>query len=128
MIQAHVSIRNMDGFDAQLSEVLEAIDQNLNEVANFVLAEAKASTGFSDKTGNLRASIKKRKSRFEDGGYIVFARGAKDAKGYHAHNVEFGHVMIAWGKVTGKRVPAHPFLRPAKEKGIRKAIELFRQK
>lgn len=126
MIQAHVSLKNMEGFDAQLAEVMAAVDANLNIVANVVLAEAKWSTGFRDKTGNLRASIRKRKSKFEDGGYIVFARGSKDDKGYHAHNVEFGHVMIAWGHVTGKRVREHPFMRPAKEAGLRKAVELFR--
>jgi hypothetical protein len=129
MIQAHVNINNIDGlFDVQLAEVLEAVDQNLKEVANIVFASAKTSSGFRDKTGNLRGSIKLRKSKFDNGGYIVSARGAKDEKGYHAANVEFGHVMIAWGRVTGKRVEPHPFLRPAKEEGLRAAISMFRSK
>jgi len=119
---------NPDGLDAQFEEIVQAIEQNLDEVASTVELEAKTTSAFHDKTGNLRASIKKRKSKFENGGYIVEASGRGKSKGYHAANVEFGHVLIAWGHPTGRRVPAKPFMRPAAEKGIRKAIELFRVK
>jgi hypothetical protein len=129
MIKMGVRV-NIDGIDAQFEEVLAAIEGNLDAVANVVLHEAQATTAFddSDYTGNLRASIKKRKSKFTDGGFIVEASGRGKSKGYHAANVEFGHVMIAWGNPTGKRVPAHPFMRPAAEKGFRSAVELFRVK
>ena len=132
MIKARVSLEDMEGFDAQYDEVVDAITANLSEVADVVLAAAKTSTAFRDKTGNLRMSIRKRKSRFENGGFIIMARGSNKTgdKGYHAHLVEFGHVMIDHkGRVTKLgRVPAHPFMRPAKEQGIRKAIELFRSR
>lgn len=126
MSQAKVSIKNMEGFDYQLAEVIKVINHNFKEVATIAHNEAKTTAEFIDKTGNLRSSIKMRKSRYEDGGYIVRASGRGKDKGYHAANVEFGHVMIAWGHPTGKRVPPHPFMRKAQEAGIRKAMELFK--
>jgi hypothetical protein len=128
MIKMSVRVDNINGLDAQFGEVLAAIEGNLDAVASMVETEARSSAAFIDKTGNLRASIKKRKSKYPDGGYIVEASGRGKSKGYHAANVEFGHVMIAWGNPTGKRVPAHPFMRPAAEKGFRSAVELFRVK
>ena len=126
MIKAKVSLENMEGFDAQLMEVVQAIDANLKETATVVRDDAKATSAFIDKTGNLRDSITMRKSRYPDGGYIVKAGAGGKKKGYHAWNVEFGHVLIAWGRVTGERVPPYPYLRPALEKGIKHAVNLFR--
>ena len=126
MIKGRVSLKNIEGFDGQLAEIIRAVDANLNEVADIVHREAKASAGFADKTGNLRASIRKRKSKFENGGYIVQASGKGKDKGYHAHLVEFGHVQIPPGNLPGRRVPAHPFMRPALEVGLSKALTLFR--
>lgn len=120
MIKVNVSFRDMDGFDAQLDEISDAINAKLEDIATLVRDEAKATSEFADKTGKLRGSIRKRKSRFEGGGYIV------EAKAPHAHLVELGHVLIAWGHITGKRVPPHPFMRPALDKGMREAVNLFR--
>ena len=59
----------------------------------------KQTSAFADKTGNLRESIRKEKSLFEQGGFVIVA----DAP--HAHLVEYGH--------GGKHpAPAHPFVRP----------------
>ena len=121
MFVGKVELQDMDGFDVQTQEVIDAVNANISEVAEFVLTEANTSTAFKDKNIVLRPSLKKRKSKFENGGYIVFSPDPK------AHLVEFGHVMIAWGKITGRRVPPHPFLRPAVDKGVRKAVELFRE-
>jgi len=120
MMSAHVRVTDLDGLDASLAEIMDAVDQNLEAVGQVVEAEAKISAAFQDKTGKLRKSIKLKKSKFEDGGYIVQARAP------HAHLVEYGHVLIAWGRVTGKRVPPKPFLRPALEKGIRYAVGKFK--
>ena len=132
MIRANAKI-DANVFDAVFSAIAADVDAGLSEVASVVLDEAKASSDFIDRTGNLRKSIRKRKSRFENGGYIVFARGANNkdsesesSKGYHAHLVEFGHVLVAWGRVTGKRVLPHPFLRNARTKGFQRAMEIFR--
>jgi HK97 gp10 family phage protein len=128
MNRIRVSVENIQGFDAQFLEVVAAIEGKEEVVASVIESSAKSTAAFIDRTGNLRASIKKRKSKFENGGFIVEASGRGKSKGYHAANVEFGHVMIAWGRPTGKRVPPHPFMRPAAEEGIRKAVEVFREK
>jgi hypothetical protein len=135
MMRANVSLGDLERlFETSLNEILEAVDGNLDQIATSVKADAIASAEFIDKTGNLRKSIRKRKSKFENGGYIVLARGKSNKndsegdKGYHAHLVEFGHVKVLWGKPTGERVPAHPFMRKALEKNIGLAVELFRNK
>jgi hypothetical protein len=120
MIRAGAPLINMDGIDVQIDEIVRAIEHNLGEVASVVLSEAKRSSEFADKTGKLRRSLKKRKSKFEHGGFIVFSKAP------HAHLVEFGHVQIPPGDLPGRRVPPHPFMRSALEQGIIKAIELFR--
>lgn len=121
LMSANVSLKNIEGLDLQLADVLKAVDANLEATADHVEAEAKATTAFKDLTKTLRSRIKKKKSKFADGGWIVVARAP------HAHLVEYGHVMIAWGRVTGKRVPPHPFMRPALEKGIRFAAAKFKE-
>ena len=120
LMSAHVRVADLDGLDAQLGEIMDAIDQNLEETAQLVEREAQISAAFQDKTGKLRKKIKLKKSKFEDGGWIVEARAP------HAHLVEFGHVKFLWGKPTSERVPPHPFLRPALEKGIRYAVGKFK--
>lgn len=121
LMSANVSLKNIEGLDLQLTDVLKAIDGNLEATADYVEAEAKTTAAFKDLTKTLRSRIKKQKSKFADGGWIVVARAP------HAHLVEYGHVMIAWGRPTGKRVPPHPFLRPALEKGIRYAAAKFKE-
>jgi len=121
LMSANVSLKNIEGIDLQLADVLKAIDGNLEATADYVEAEAQITSAFQDKTGILRKRIKKQKSKFEDGGWIVVARAP------HAHLVEYGHVKILLGLPTGERVPPHPFLRPALEKGILFAVEKFRK-
>ena len=129
MIKATVTLHNMDVFDLVPDEIVKIIDENLSETASLVEVEAKTTAAFIDRTHNLRNSIRKSKSRYPNGGYIVKASGSNGGKykGYHAHLVEFGHVLITWGKITGRRVKPHPFMRPAAEQGIKKAIDLFRE-
>jgi HK97 gp10 family phage protein len=121
MIKMSVRVDNINGLDAQFGEVVAAIEANLETVAANVAANAKSSAAFADKDGNLRKSISYKKSKFENGGFIVAARAP------HAHLVEFGHVMLnKFGAPTKlRRVPAHPFLRKAVEQGIKEAVRLF---
>jgi len=102
------------------SKLNRIIDDNVEKIATFIRDDAKATTAFTDKTGKLRKSIRIRKSKFEDGGYIV------QSKAPHAHLVELGHDLIKNGKKIG-RVKEHPFLRPAKEKAIKQVIKVFQQ-
>ena len=77
------------------------------QIADKIKVDAKASTAFVDKSGRLRRSIKRRKSKFDDGGYMVKA-GGKGAM--QAWLVEHGH---AGPTKASPRTPPHPFLRPA---------------
>ena len=94
------------------SEFLQALEEHLDEkckeICGQIKADAKQTVAFKDITGNLRKSIKIKKSKFEGGGYIVKAggRGAMQA-----WLVEHGH--------GGPRpAPAHPYLKPALDKNI----------
>lgn len=120
MLSAKVSVRDIAGLDASIDEVMDAMDANLKDIAEYVEQEAQTTLAYQDKTGKLRKKTQLKVSKYEDGGYIVQARAP------HAHLVEYGHVLVAWGRVTGKRVKPHPFLRPALEKGVVYAIMKLR--
>jgi len=122
---ASVALSDIDsGFADQLKGNKDAIDNTLNKTASFVAQHAKSTSAFIDKTGNLRKSIKKKKSKYPDGGYIVSATGKSGdgQKGYHAHLVEYGHVAR-----DGGRVPPHAFMRPALEVGKELAAAEIKQ-
>lgn len=122
MIQGRVSRVALADLDAALDEILAAVDADLSGIADYVEAEAKTTARFVDKTGNLRKTIKKRKSKFPEGGYIVVATAP------HAHLVEFGHASWVKGVYVKDHVKPRRFLRQAKEKGWREAIRRFRGK
>ena len=122
MIQGRVSRVALADLDAALDEILAAVDADLSGIADYVEAEAKTTARFADKTGNLRKTIKKRKSKFPEGGYIVVATAP------HAHLVEFGHASWVKGVYVKDHVKPRKFLRIAKEKGWREAIRRFRGK
>lgn len=114
--------------DAELHQALQeatkklqlSIDVLLQPIADEVFIEAKRTTAFTDRTCNLRRSIRIRKSKFPDGGWIVIASGGKGYKGYHAHLVELGHRARDGSWVQGRF-----FLRQAKTHGVQVAIRRF---
>lgn len=122
MIQGRVSRVALADINAALEEILAAVDADLSGIADYVEAEAKTTARFADKSKTLRNSIKKRKSKFPEGGYIVVATAP------HAHLVEFGHAMWVKGVYVKDHVKPRKFLRKAKEKGWREAIRRFRGK
>lgn len=122
MIQGRVSRVALADLDAALDEILAAVDADLSGIADYVEAEAKTTADFVDRSGNLRKTIKKRKSKFPEGGYIVVATAP------HAHLVEFGHASWVKGVYVKDHVKPRKFLRIAKEKGWREAIRRFRGK
>lgn len=96
------------------------LEPQLKDVAGEIAEEARATSAFADKTGNLRKSIKVRKSKFENGGYIVLSTAP------HAHLIEFGHDMVTRkGRKVGE-VPPYPFLRPAANKVFARLARFFR--
>ena len=103
-----------------IKKLEEYLDDQAEVIAKSIAAEAKASTAFKDEEtgpnkGKLRKSIKAKKSRYPDGGWIAQA-GGKGAR--QAWLVEHGHGGPA-------PAPAHPYLRPALYKNIDKAKALF---
>ena len=121
MLSATVQVKDIVGLDATIAEVMDAMDANLKDIAEYVEREAQTTLAYHDKTGKLRKKTKLKVSKYEDGGYIVQARAP------HAHLVEYGHVAIPPGKLAGGRVKPHPFLRPALEKGVVYAILKLRE-
>lgn len=119
MIKVDVHVENIEGFDVQFREVIDAVNANLEQVAEYVFNDAKNTSEFIDRTKKLRKSIKLRKSKYQDGGWIIVAKNP-------GWLVEYGHIQIPPGDLPGRRVPPHPFMRPAKEKGIRYAVALLR--
>lgn len=112
MADAQVSI-DTSKFELELAKF---IDDNAEQIARDIAADARASVNVV--TGNLKKSIRAKKSKFEDGGWIVVATAP------HAHLLEFG-----WN--TSHKSPAEtakPFLRPALEKNINLAKRLFNVK
>ena len=98
---------------AMVAETRPDVDKVLAGIADRVAARASTSAAFhdSDKRNvrHLRPSIRAKKSRYADGGYIVQATAP------HAHLVEYGHAMVTRdGRVVG-HVPAHSFLRSARD-------------
>lgn len=88
-------------------------------------------------SGNLQMSIKAKKSKFKEGGWICIAEGGKEG-GHHAFIVEYGtegprrsllnKVMkfeidgkIIFAKIVAK-MPAKPFMRPARNQVMAEVI------
>ena len=86
------------------------INENAETIAKQIARDAKARVNVV--TGNLKKSIKAKKSKFEDGGWITQATAP------HAWLVEHGHG-------GPKPAPAHPYLRPALDANIAAARDAF---
>jgi len=77
-----------------VKNVQKALNKGTNKVANKIKRDALNTVEFDDHTYNLRKSITKRKSKFKNGGYIVYA----DAP--HAHLIEYGHLLVKGGSIS----------------------------
>ena len=97
------------------------IDSDLGGIAAQVFEKAKSSTAFRDKTGRLRQSIWIYRSKYKDGGYVVYVKAP------HSHLVEFGHMQVAKdGKTVLKQVPGKHFLRKARN-AVRRKVDTMLQ-
>ena len=90
--------------------VAEHINDNAEQIAKQIAKDARTSVNI--KTGNLRKGIRARKSKFDDGGWIVISKAP------HSWIVEHGHG-------GPKPAPPHAFLRPALDNNIQAARDLF---
>jgi hypothetical protein len=95
--------------DLDINKIAKEVGLAADELCRTLALEtaklARKSADFRDKTGNLRKSIKMKKSRYQGGGYIARA-GAP-----HAHLIEYGYRTKSGGVV-----PPRPFMRTAKDK------------
>ena len=117
MLKADVRVEIPDNIN--IAEIENWVDENCEIIAHEVAADAENSAAFADQSGMLRDSIRASKSKFKDGGWIVLS----DAP--HAHLIELGHVKVLWGRRTNEKVPPHPFLRPALDRAVARAVALF---
>lgn len=92
------------------SAIEKAGEALVRVIADEIAKEAKATSAFSDQTGNLRKSIQVRKAQLGEADLIVGAFAP------HAGLIEYGHDIVVGkgGDVVG-HVPARPFLGPAVE-------------
>ena len=134
--KAHVVIEFPEDFSDLMGKINAQLDEESLSIAKDVVTDMKASTAFRDYTGTaresewhkkhfpnatvLRKKMRAQKSHYVGGGAIAIASAP------HAHLVEYGHALILDGKVVGT-VPAHPFMRPAKEKRVNEAIERIKE-
>ena len=111
------AVVNMD--DADLVDFMHQlhgdVDKVLHGLALLVEDEAKRVAPIGNfenwkthKHTPLYDTIKAKKSKFQNGGYIVKAAAP------HAHLVEYGHAMVTHDGRTVGHVAAHPFLRLAR--------------
>jgi hypothetical protein len=109
MAEARVSI-DTSKFELELAKF---INENSETIAKDIARDAKASVNVV--TGNLKKSIRAKKSKYEDGGWIVQATAP------HAHLLEFGWKTSH----KGPSETAKPFLRPALDRNIERAKAAF---
>lgn len=100
--------------------IARGTDLALAALAMDTWKNAVSSNDFYDQTGYLRKHINVFKSRYPDGGYIVYA----DAP--HAHLVEFGHIQVVNDVVVGF-VPGRRFLKKAKNRTRKQVLKEFRK-
>jgi len=119
--------------EALLNRVRKATEKSAEEGAELIYNSAKNTSLFKDKSVNLRRSIKKSKSKYKNGGYVVYA----DAP--HAHLIEYGarggqdgsdtdapplSAFTEDGAYRGQQKP-RPFMRKAKKDNEIKIQAMF---
>ena len=117
----------MDGMDELLSK-LEQLGKKASTIENSalkagaqpILDDAKSTTAFHDRSGNLREGLKISGVKTKDGiKYVLVGIDKSDnSKIFYGKFIEFG---------TSK-MSARPFLQPALERKEREAMEIIRQK
>jgi len=104
-----------------MEELEKFLDEKSEVIAKQIARDAKTMVpGFQDKSGRLRRSIRAKKSKYADGGWITRA-GGKGAM--QAFLVEHGHGPGAKG--LGTTAQPHPYLEPARMQNIAFARQQF---
>lgn len=106
-----------------IAQIMEIANGWAEEIADALGAVAvreirKNAQSFNVLTGNLKKSIKKRRSKINRGEVIAGAFAP------HAHLLENGHLKVLWGKRTGEHVPGTYFVARAQAAVERQAVEV----
>jgi hypothetical protein len=109
-VRVDFNTSNIRTFKERLSDY---IDDKCSQIAGKIAVDARKTSAFIDRTGGLRKSIRKRKSRFPDGGYIAKAGGPGAMQAW----------LIEHGGGRLKR--PRPYLRPAFNKAMTTALRDF---
>ena len=119
---ANISMAGMgelrDALEMMVANAAEVEVEALQAAAEPIQKDARQTTAFIDRSGDLRDSIKISKVVKKRAGYRVIKVYCARTKGnYEANLVEFGH--------SGKYAVAHPFLAPAFERHQEEAAEII---
>lgn len=114
----------MKAFSKLGDDALPYITDASVESADIILARAKTSAAFSDRTGALRKSLKRSKptkrSKYK---HLIFSKVWFGKGGAHGVPVELGHKLVYFGHDTATTVKERPFLRPAADESKDEVIK-----
>lgn len=106
-----------------IAEIMEEVSGWADEITDAIAREAvreirRNAQQFNVLTGNLKKSIRKKKSRINRGEVIAGAMAP------HAHLLEYGHLKVLWGNRTGEHVPGTHFVGKAEDAIAQRAREI----
>lgn len=107
----------LDHLEMMVSDVKSVTDKALTAGAKPILNEAKRTTAFIDRSGDLRKSLKVGKVKTDKKGRKYILIGSFKRDGFKARMVEFGT----------STADAHPFLAPAFENRYTEAYKNMRE-
>ena len=93
-----------------IADIMLVVDEWTGEIVDAIAAAAvqeirkNAASSFGTKTGNLKRSIRRKRSKYDNKAAIAGAFAP------HAHLLENGHLKVLWGKRTGEHVPGTYFV------------------
>ena len=106
-----------------IAEIMEEVSGWADEITDAIAREAvkeirRNAQQFNVLTGNLKKSIRKKKSRINRGEVIAGAMAP------HAHLLEYGHLVVVRGNSTGKHTPGTHFVGKAEDAIAQRAREI----
>ena len=109
-----------------IAEIMEEVSGWADEITDAIAREAvkeirRNAQQFNVLTGNLKKSIRKKKSRINRGEVIAGAMAP------HAHLLEYGHLKVLWGNRTGEHVPGTHFVGKAEDVVRAQAVRIARE-
>ena len=125
MARFDIDVTELDAYAERLRQISGAgalaFQGTVNRYSALTMQEARRLVPVD--TGELRDSIQPK--RTEGSKAALTAEWNVTAR--HAAPVEYGHVLVAWGRRTDRFVPPQPYVRPALKKYRKTMIEELAQ-